>query len=163
MKSTGWKTLASSALLATLLATPALSLADHHKGQGEGWKEGHHERMLEHMAERLELTEGQKAQLKANRDANQEERMAQREKMRELRKQISEAIDSGADQATLDQLGAELGQLQVSQMQDRHRRYEELESILTDEQKAKLEEMKSERKARWRERHKRHKGGADTQ
>lgn len=158
-----WKTLTSSAILAGLLAAPMMTLADHHKGQGEGWKEQHHERMLERMAEKLELTEGQKAQLKANRDANQEQRMAQRQKMRELRGQIREAIDSGADQATLDQLGTELGKLQVSQMQERHRRQQELESILTDEQKAKLEKMKTERKARWREHHKSRKGAADSE
>ncbi|WP_237065665.1 Spy/CpxP family protein refolding chaperone [Microbulbifer guangxiensis] len=159
MKTTGLKKLAGSALLATLLAAPMATLADHHKGQGEGLKEEHHERMLERMAERLELTEGQKAQLKVNHEANREQRMAQRQEMRQLRQQIREAIDSGADQATLDRLGAQLGQLQVSQMQDRHRRHQELESILTDEQKAKLEEMKSDRKARWRERHKGHHKG----
>lgn len=65
------------------------------------------------MARKLELTEGQKAQLKANRDSNSESRNAQRQQLQELRKEIYTALESGADQATLDQLGAELGKLQV--------------------------------------------------
>ena len=53
------------------------------------------------------------------------------------------------EQAKLDQLSAELGRQEVAQMQRRQQMQEQFESILTDEQKIKLEQMKSERKERW--------------
>lgn len=157
-----WKAIAAGVALAGALAVPGMALAQagddseprmyrghhgHHDHRGP--KGGH---FFGRMAEKLDLTEGQKAQLKANREANKADRQASREKMRELHKQIREAIDSGADQATLDGLGAELGKLQVAKMQQFQEQRQQFEAILTDEQKARLEEMKAERKARWKER-----------
>ncbi|SHE85654.1 LTXXQ motif family protein [Microbulbifer donghaiensis] len=148
-----WKAMASSLVLAGALAVPGMTMA-------AGGEHGpHHFKgpMFEHLAEELNLTEGQKAQLKANREANREARKAHREEMRALHEQLREAIDSGADQATLDRLGAELGKLQVAKMQEMHQQQAQFEAILTDEQKVKLEQLKAERKERWKER--RHKRG----
>lgn len=149
-----WKAMAGSLVLAGALAAPGMSMAfgggDHHQGPHH-FKHG----MLERMADELDLTEGQKAQLKANRDANREARKAQRDKWREVHGKLREAIQSGADQATLDRLGAELGRLQVEKMQAMHEQRQQFETILTEEQKAKLEQMKADRKARWQERRKR--------
>ncbi|MFV8781845.1 Spy/CpxP family protein refolding chaperone [Microbulbifer sp. SA54] len=151
-----WKALAGSAILSGALVAPGMVMAypDHDHGPGH-----HKHRMLEHMADELDLTEGQRAQLKANRDANKASRAAAREEMHALRKQLMEAIDGGGDQATLDSLGAKLGQLEVAKMQRMHEQRVQLESILTDEQKAKLEEMKAkhearreQREQRWKER-----------
>ncbi|GAA5444967.1 hypothetical protein Misp06_03160 [Microbulbifer sp. NBRC 101763] len=142
-----WKLAVSSLALAGVLAFPAATMASG--GGGD-----HHKRGFEHMARELQLTEGQKAQLKANRDGTREARNAQREQLNALRKQIHTAIESGADQATVDQLGAELGRLKVQQMQSHHQMRQQFEAILTDEQKAKFEELKAERKERrmkWRE------------
>lgn len=146
-----WKAVAGSLVLAGALAAPGMSLASGGGGHHHGPHHSKH-RMFQHMAEKLELTEGQKAQLKADRDANREAQKAQREKRREIHKQLREAIESGADQATLDQLGAELGKLQVARMQAMHEQHRQFEAILTDEQKTKLEQMRAERKARWEER-----------
>ncbi|AWF82212.1 hypothetical protein BTJ40_15985 [Microbulbifer sp. A4B17] len=135
-----WKqALGSLALAGVLVAPVAVASGGSEGGQGRGF---------EYMARQLELTEGQQAQLKANRDSNREARMAQREQMIELRKQIDTAIESGADQATLDQLGEELGKLKVQEMQSHNKMKEQFRSILTDEQKAKLEQLKSERRGR---------------
>ncbi|WP_160153024.1 Spy/CpxP family protein refolding chaperone [Microbulbifer sp. ALW1] len=150
-----WKALAGSLVLGSALATSGMVMAfpdgdhgprGHHKG-------GHnHERMFERLAEELDLTEGQQAQLKANREAGKEARKADREAMREMHKQLREAIESGADQATLDSLGAKLGQLEVRKMQRMQEKRVQFESILTNEQKVKLEQLKAERKARHEER-----------
>ncbi|MFD1216204.1 Spy/CpxP family protein refolding chaperone [Microbulbifer celer] len=115
--------------------------------------------MFEHIAEKLDLTEGQKAQLKANRDASKEAYKARRQESRELRKELHEAVRSGADQATLDSLGTRIGALAVQRAQDMEQQRSQFEAILTDEQKATLNEMKAERmerhqkrKQRWRDR-----------
>ena len=154
-----WKALAGTLILGSALTTSGMVMAfpdgDHGRGHhnGEHRKGGHHkERMFERLAEELELTEGQKAQMKADREAGKEARKADRQAMRDLRKQLREAIDSGADQATLDNLGAQLGKLEVAKMQHMHQKRQQFEAILTDEQKAKLEELKAERKARYEDR-----------
>jgi len=151
-----WKAIAGSLVLAGVMAAPVAVLAQggdeppmpprHHGPHG-----GH---FFEHMADELNLTEGQKAQLKANREADRTAGESRREEMRKLRKQLREAIESGADQATLESLGAQLGKLEVAQMQQMQKVRQQFESILTEEQKAKLEQMKAERKARWKERRK---------
>ncbi|WP_250462001.1 Spy/CpxP family protein refolding chaperone [Microbulbifer litoralis] len=145
-----WKVLAGSMVLAGALAAPGISMAfgggDHHGGPPH-----FKHRMFERLADELALTEGQKAQLKANREAGRQAHEDQRGKRHELHKQLREAIEAGADQATLDQLGAQLGKLEVSQMQAMAQQRKQFEAILTDEQKAKLEELKAERRARWQE------------
>ena len=144
-----WKALAGSAILSSALIAPGMVMAFP---DGDHGPRHHKERMFEHMADELDLTEGQKAQLKANREANKEERKADRKAMHEVRAQLRDAIESGADQATLDSLGTKLGQLEVAKMQRMHQKQMEFESILTDEQKAKLEELKAKRKAHFEER-----------
>ncbi len=146
-----WKAMAGSLVLAGVLAVPATILAqeDNFEPPMMFKHHGHHGgHFFEHMADELDLTEGQKAQLEANRDATREAHKAQRQQIRELHKQLREAIESGADQATLDSLGSELGKLQVAKMQQMHKQREQFEAILTDEQKAKLEQLKRERKER---------------
>lgn len=151
-----WKAMTAGLMLAATLAVPGMTLAQNDdfespvviKRVGHHGHHGHH--FFERMAQELDLTEGQKAQLKANREANKGVRKASREQRRELHKQIREALNSGADQATLDSLGAELGKLEIAKMQQMRERHQQFEAILTEEQKAKLEELKAERKERWK-------------
>ncbi|WHI48081.1 Spy/CpxP family protein refolding chaperone [Microbulbifer sp. JMSA004] len=150
-----WKqAMGSLALVGVLVAPAALAFGGSEGDQGRGF---------EYMVRQLELTEGQQAQLKANRESNREARMAQHEQMIELRRQIDAAIESGADQATLDQLGDELGKLKLQEMQNRNKMKEQFKSILTDEQKAKLEQIKSERKARQMKRRSESSASQDTE
>lgn len=144
-----WKALAGSAILSSALIVPGMVMAFPDGDHGPRHQK---ERMFEHLADELELTEGQKAQLKANREAGREARKAERQEMHQVREQLREAIESGADQATLDSLGAKLGQLEVAKMQHMHDKQQQFESILTDEQKAKLAELKAKRETRREER-----------
>ncbi|WP_193164546.1 Spy/CpxP family protein refolding chaperone [Microbulbifer hainanensis] len=150
-----WRAIAGSVVLAGALVAPGLSMAFGPDDRGPGGPGHFREHMFERMADKLDLTEGQKAQLKANMEANREAHKAQREQMHELHKQLREAIESGADQATLDKLGAQLGKLEVAKMQEMQKMHEQFEAILTDEQKAKLKEMKAQHMERWEERRQR--------
>ena len=149
-----WKALAGTLVLGSALTASGMVLAFPDGDEGHRGHKGHHggghhkERMYEHLAEKLDLTEGQKAQLKADREASKEARKAARKEAHEVRQQLREAVEAGADQATLDALGAKIGQLEVQKMQRMHQKRVQFESILTDEQKAKLEEMKAEHKTR---------------
>lgn len=145
---TKWKILAGTAILSGALLVPAVVLA---APDGDHGPRHHKERMLEHMAEQLQLTEGQRAQLKANREAGRERRKAARAEMRQVRKQLREAIESGADEATVEDLGIRLGHLEVARAKHRQEQRMQFESILTDEQKAKMEELRAERQARHKE------------
>ncbi|MCA0900618.1 Spy/CpxP family protein refolding chaperone [Microbulbifer agarilyticus] len=154
-----WKALAGTVVLGGALAASGLVMAFPEGDRGHGYHKAshhkggdHYERMFDRLAEKLELTEGQKAQVKANRDAGKEAREADRKAMHEVRKQLKEAIDSGADQATLNSLGTKLGELEVRKMQRRVEMHKQFEAILTDDQRAKMEQMKAERKARWEQR-----------
>lgn len=146
-----WKSLAGSLIVGSALATSGMVMAfpdDDHGPRAHHMGGFDKERMFEHLADELDLTEGQLAQLKANREAEKETRKADRQAMHEVHQQLRDAIESGADQATLDSLGAKLGQLEVKKMQRMHEQRLQFESILTPEQKTKLEELKAKREAR---------------
>ncbi|MCO1333955.1 Spy/CpxP family protein refolding chaperone [Microbulbifer sp. OS29] len=137
-----WKMVVGSFALAGVMVVPAVSMAcdnarAHGRAQGP-----------EKIAKELQLTEAQRAELKEYRGARRESKLAQREQMHKLRGEIREAIQSGADQATLANLGAELGKLEVAKMQRRNQMLERFESVLTEEQLAKLESLKAEKKKR---------------
>lgn len=144
-----WKALAGSLVLSSVMAAPAMVMASP---DGDHGPHHHKQRMFEHIADELDLTEGQKAQLKANREASKEAFKARREAMHEAHKALRDAVSSGADQATLDSLGAKIGALEVQKAQEMEKQRTQFEAILTDEQKTRLEEMKAERKERFEKR-----------
>ncbi|MBB3060349.1 Spy/CpxP family protein refolding chaperone [Microbulbifer rhizosphaerae] len=141
-----WKsTIGGMALAALVTAVPTQVLAHDH-----------FERIHEHMEkweEKLDLRKEQKDELKALRDAMKAERKTLKEQNRALYKQVKEAIKSGADQGTLDNLGAQLGKVQVAKMQLMDKHFKGFEKVLDEEQKAKFEAMKAEKKKRWEEKH----------
>ncbi|WP_444958341.1 Spy/CpxP family protein refolding chaperone [Microbulbifer sp. ZKSA002] len=138
-----WKTVVGSLALAGVVAVPAVGMACDGKGRMEGRGHG-----PEKIAKELELTEAQKDQLKELRESNREGKIAKREEMHKAYEELREAIRSGADQQTLASLGAEIGKLEVAKMQSRNQMRTQFESVLTDEQLAKLETLKAEKKDR---------------
>lgn len=158
MQLTNWKTLMGSLILASAVALPGAAFAgDHHGRQGgEHHGKGHHmQEMFDRMAEKLELTEAQKAQLKAKRETHHDALKSLKEQKHKLRDEIREALDSGADQTKLDGLAAQLGAVELRMMQQHHQMHKELEAVLSDEQKAKWEQMRKEHKERRMERRER--------
>lgn len=133
----------STAVALTLGATLAFA------GPGEG-KRGFHgkdgkrgEARLSHLAEKLNLTDAQKALLEQQREnfraSNQARFETHRDTMRQYReaRNAKDAARAEALKATLDVQKGELRQLRKAQ-------HEAMLSILTAEQKAQLEAMKGE-------------------
>lgn len=136
------KTLATITAL-TLAGTMAFAAGP---GQGRGDRHGRDERgdRMARMAEDLQLSDAQIDAIKQMRQAEMEQRRAHRQQAQALAKQWVELKDKG------DTKGAEKLQKQLSAMKEEAqiRRLAgagKLESVLTDEQKQKLEQIRSER------------------
>lgn len=94
----------------------------------------------------LDLTEEQRTQAKAIFEEQRKASEPQRAQMRELRQQMREQLDSGkADATAIGQLAIQTHAIGQQLREARERGHERFLAILTPEQKAKLEQMKSER------------------
>jgi protein CpxP len=125
-------------------------------GPGEG-KRGRHgkgmhgEAGIARLAEELNLTDEQKAQLQEQRKNFRESNQARFETHRDTMRQYSEAKKAG-DTARAEALKATL-EVQKGELQQlRQAQHEAMLSILTPEQRTKLEAMKAEREGRRGER-----------
>ncbi|MFA6955411.1 MAG: Spy/CpxP family protein refolding chaperone [Thermoanaerobaculia bacterium] len=125
----------------TLVGT--MAFAGGGQGEGRGERQGRGDRMAR-MAEELNLSDAQVDAIKKMRQADMEQNRARRQQAQALAKQWVELKDKG------DTKGAEKLRTQLSTMKEEAqiRRLAErgkFEEILTDEQKQKLEQLKSER------------------
>lgn len=139
------KTIATMTALA-LTGTMAFAAGP---GHGRGDRQGRADRgdRFARMAEELQLSEAQISSLEQMRKADAEQRRAHRDEARALARQWVELKDKG------DTKGAEKLQKQLAAMKDEAqiRRLAgegKLESVLTDAQKQKLEQMRAERRER---------------
>ncbi|MFI2812527.1 MULTISPECIES: Spy/CpxP family protein refolding chaperone [unclassified Microbulbifer] len=149
-----WKNAITGIGLAAVIAVPTLGMAGDF-GHRHGDKSHKMQQRIERLAEKLELTEGQKAQLVENHDAVSDER---RELMREahsLRKELRNALADEAGRATLDALAMKIGQLKIRRMELHQNSRQQFLAVLTDEQKAELRELREERQERRAERRER--------
>ncbi len=109
------------------------------------------ERRLEHMTRFLELTDEQKQTLAARKDEQRTQYREQRQQIRQAQRAVHEAIANNADETEVAALADKLGDLNAQQVVARAKEKQFLLSILTPEQKEKMEQMKSKRKEHWRE------------
>ena len=100
--------------------------------------------------DKLELSKDQKEELKTYRESVRKDREKLKEESKNLHKKIQDALESGADQATLDNLGSEWGKVQVKRMALAHKYQKKVQEVLNEEQKAKLEKMKAEHREKWK-------------
>jgi periplasmic protein CpxP/Spy len=115
---------------------------------GEGGHRGHHGRggFGFRGFRGLDLTEEQKTQAKAIFEEQRKAGEPQRAQMQALRQQMREQLDSGkADATAIGQLAIQAHAIGSQLREARERVHERFVAILTPEQKAKLEQMKSER------------------
>lgn len=112
--------------------------------------ECHRDDMFMSTAYQLELHGDQQAQLEAYRQAVQEDCAAQSKRAEALRKQLREAVDSGADKSILDDIGVQLGRLEVARAETAHLFQQEFLAVLTEEQKARFARLKADFKDRRR-------------
>ena len=135
-----------------------MGAGDHagHMGTGDD-----HGKMMGHMAEKLELSEAQKVQMKQLHEGFSTQHAPFRESMQATMTQLREARQSG-DTARAQQLAAELEGQRAQMQTQRQAMHEQMLTILTPDQKAKLEAMKAEKQNRKGEQKQRgaHQGGA---
>jgi Spy/CpxP family protein refolding chaperone len=101
------------------------------------------------MGRLLELTDAQKEAIQAEMQAARTAAQPLREQLRGIHEQIGEAVKSGAGDATLDgladQVGSISGDLLAISLKSRSKIYN---TILTAEQRTKLEEIRNEMRDR---------------
>ena len=101
----------------------------------------------------LDLTDAQKAQLKQIRESNHQSLLPLMKEIRAKRQEIHQANQGGEfNEALVTRKLAELAPLEAKLMGERARLHQEMLSVLTPEQKAKLEQSREQMKGRRGER-----------
>ncbi len=116
-------------------------------GKKGGWgKRGGHHRGMGMAFRGIDLTEEQKAKVKELRTANRSSLQPVMESLKANREKMQELTANGAfDEAHVTALANEQASLSAKLIVERQRIKSQMFSILTDEQKAKLAEMKAKR------------------
>ncbi len=129
---------------------------------GEGTKGGRHGHFGRHGGRgefgmmgfrHLDLTDAQKAQLKQIHQSHRQAIAPLREQIRAKRQEMRAASESGTvNEAVIAQKLTEIAPLEAKLMAEHARIRQESLSVLTAEQKAKLDQMREQAKTRWAER-----------
>lgn len=100
----------------------------------------------------LDLTDAQKTQMKQIRDSHSQSLRPLMEQVRAKRQEIRQARESGTfNEALVTQKLNEIAPLEAKLIGERTRVHQEMLSVLTADQKAKLDQSRAERKAKWAE------------
>ena len=119
----------------------------HAEGRGLGMRGG--DRMGAAFRN-LDLTDAQKAQMKSIRESHAQSVRPLAEQIRAKRKEIREASAGGTfNESLVAQKLSEIAPLEAKLMGERSRLHQEMLSVLTAEQKSKLEQAREQRKSRW--------------
>jgi periplasmic protein CpxP/Spy len=153
------KLLAIASLSAVVLVIASLAVAQSVKtsrenGQGprrewrgEGIKRGFHRG--DALFSRLNLTDDQKAKIKQIRESFAQSNKPLREQLRTKRQELRQASEGGTfNEALATQKLTEMAGLQAKLMGERFKLHQEMLSVLTPEQKAQLDQLKAQFKAR---------------
>jgi len=98
---------------------------------------------------KLDLTDEQKEQLKTIKSANKETFKAKRKDIMELKKQVRELTEAEQiDEGAIKALSLQIAELKAEQVIKGAQLKQEMMKVLTDEQRAKLSEMKEKRMAK---------------
>lgn len=133
---------------------PAAALGSVLLLSGTAWSMGHKgefdsERMMAHMADRLELSETQEQQVGELLSQGAQQAKVDHERMREIREALKEqrhAFNAGETQKLADELG-EISSRMAFQLTSKHA---EVYKLLTDEQRQEMDEMAEKRESRHR-------------
>ena len=132
--------------VAVLTLGTSLAIAGPGEGHGKGKRGGHHESKF---AEKLNLTEAQKAQVKQIRENNREQNRAFYESVRETREQMRAAKQDN-DTALLEALRGQAESQREQLKQLRQTEMSQINAILTPEQKAQFAAWKAQHEAKGR-------------
>jgi len=120
---------------------------------GEGAKRGFHGGGA--FLNRLNLTDDQKAKMKQIRESFAERNKPLREELRAKRQELRQASEGGTfNEALATQKLTEMAGLQAQLMGERFKLNQEMQSVLTAEQKAQLEQLQTQFKTHGGERRK---------
>jgi Spy/CpxP family protein refolding chaperone len=135
--------------LAVLLAVPAIALAgpgkwDHGNGGPHGdMNPGMHMRMI---AEHLDLSEEQRAQVKELAEQHRESTRALRDQLRDARRALGDAIHAeDSNETSIRSASAAVAALEADMAVARAAHKKAFEALLTPEQLEELAEMKEKR------------------
>ncbi|MEK6287028.1 MAG: Spy/CpxP family protein refolding chaperone [Acidobacteriota bacterium] len=127
----------------------------HAEGRGQERRQGMRGggRMGGAFFRNLDLTNAQKAQMKQIRQSHSQNLRPLMEQIRAKRQEIRQASQGGTfNEALVAQKLSEIAPLEAKLMGEQSRLHEETLSVLTAEQKAKLEQTREQRKSKWTER-----------
>jgi len=143
--------IAFAAVMALAIAVPfAIAQSKDAGGQRHGMRGGGH--MAGAGFRNLDLTDAQKAQMKQIRDSHSQSLTPLMEQVRAKRQEIRQASESGTfNEALVTQKLNEIAPLEAKLMGERSKLHQEMLSVLTADQKAKLEQSRADRKAKWAE------------
>ena len=151
-------TIALAAVMSLALAAPLIAQSTDAGAKRQRHAEGrdHGRRGGDRMGaafRNLDLTDAQKTQMKQIREGHSQSLRPLMEQIRAKRQEIRQASAGGTFNETLvAQKLSEIAPLEAKLMGERSRLHQEMLSVLTAEQKAKLEQSRELRKSRWSER-----------
>ena len=138
-------------LLAASLPALAQGRGDHQRGRGPGMMDGHR---LEHLAQRLELSDGQREEFKEMFVARFEAGGESRRAVFEARQALDAQIHADSfDEAAIRTAAGALAALEADLAVERAAQVQKMRQLLTPEQLAKLDEMRGDRQDRGRRGH----------
>ena len=105
------------------------------------------------MFRNLDLTDAQKAQMKEIRETSHQNLRPLMEQIRAKRQEIRQANQDGSvNEALVTQKLIEIAPLEAKLQAERSRVHQQMLSVLTPDQKAKLDQQRAEFKSKWAER-----------
>jgi len=111
------------------------------------------DRMSGAFFQNLDLTDAQKAQMKQIREAHSQTLRPLMEQVRAKRQEIRQANQGGTfNESLVAQKLTEIAPLEAKLMGEQFRTHQEMLSVLTADQKAKLEQQREQQKTRWSDR-----------
>jgi len=142
---------ASIAFAQSVKTDPANQQAPRREGRGWGMKRGFHQGGA--LFSRLNLTDDQKAKMKQIRESFMANNKPLLDQLRAKRQELRQASEGGTfNEALATQKLTEMAGLQAKLMGERFKLHQDMQSVLTSEQKAQLEQMKAQFKT--------HRGGS---
>ena len=150
------KSVVAAIILAAAFAVPvAIAQSTDDGGRGRRGREGHFGRRggEGRIFKQLDLTDAQKAQMKQIREDSREQIRPLAEQIRAKRQEIRQAREGGTvNEALVTQKLTEIAPLEAKLIAERARVHEQMLSVLTAEQRSKLEQMREQFKSRRGER-----------
>jgi Spy/CpxP family protein refolding chaperone len=128
----------------------------HGRGEGRGWGERGGERggrfggMQAGMFRGVTLTDDQKAKMKQIAQSFGERTKSLRQELRAKRQELRQGTEGGTfNEALVTQKLQESAVLEAKLMGEQFKMHQEMQTVLTAEQKAQIEQKRAESKAKW--------------